>query len=79
MLYYTVTEAKAHFSELVAAAASGQEIILTKMGKETARIVPPKKKKKKSLIGCMKGKPFWIAGDFDTLPDEMARAFGMID
>lgn len=79
MLTYTITEAKAKFAEVVAKAAAGEEISVTKMGKEAARIVPPKKKEKASLLGCMKGKPYWMADDFDDLPDEVARAFGMID
>jgi prevent-host-death family protein len=78
MLHYTMTEGKAHFSELVAAAAAGEEIIITKMGKEMARLVPPKKKKAFKRTGFLKGKLF-IAEDFDDLPDDIARAFGMID
>lgn len=78
MLHYTMTEGKAHFSELVAAAAAGEEIIITKMGKEMARLVPPKKKKSLKRTGFIKGK-FFMTKDFDDLPDDMARAFGMID
>lgn len=77
MLHYTVTEAKAKFAEIVAKAMAGEEIILTKMGKEAARIVPPKKQTN-SRLGFMKGH-FYMAEDFDVLPDEIARAFGMIE
>lgn len=36
-------EAKTHLSELVECAENGEEIIITRRGKEVARIVPPKK------------------------------------
>ena len=76
MLHYTLTEAKAHFSEIVAAANGGEEIVLTKMGKETARLVPPKTKKKKSLLGCMQGKgPYYMADDFNEWTDELDEMF----
>lgn len=79
MLTYTITEAKAHLSEVIEKVMAGEEIIVTKMGKEVARIAPPPKKaKKKRLLGLCKG-DYYMAEDFDTLPDEMARAFGMID
>ena len=79
MITYTTTEAKAKFAEVIAKAMSGEEIIITKMGKEAARIVPPKDKKNgKSRTGFLKGK-FYMAEDFNEWPDDIARAFGMID
>ena len=52
-------------------------IIITKMGKEAARIVPPKKMTH-SRLGFMKT-PYYIPDNFDELPDDIARAFGMIE
>jgi len=79
MKQYTITEAKAKFSEIIAKAAAGEEIIITRLGKEQARIVPPVKKKKlHGLLGCMKT-PYWIADDFNEWPEDIARDLGMID
>jgi prevent-host-death family protein len=81
MLSYTITEAKAKLAEVVMKANAGEEIIITKMGKEAARIVPPKKKAKKpNRLGFMKGKgSYYMADDFNEWPEDIARALGMID
>lgn len=79
MLTYSVTEAKAKFYEVFAKAAAGEKVVLTKQGKPLVFMGEYKARPKHGLLGCMKGKPFRIADDFDELPDEIARAFGMID
>ncbi len=78
MLHYTVTEAKAKFSELFEKAFAGEEIIVSKMGDKAIKISPIKANKPEEFFGFMKT-DYLIGEDFDTLPDEIARAFGMID
>jgi prevent-host-death family protein len=65
-------EAKTHLSELVEAAAGGEEIVITKHGKPMARLAPvaPDKPRKREL-GCWRGM-IWTAPDFDQpLPEDM--------
>lgn len=79
MLTYTTTEAKAKFAEVMAHAMAGEEIIVTRMGKAAARVLPAESKNKADKrLGFLKGKPS-IASDFDELPDDVARTLGMID
>lgn len=80
MITYTITEAKAKFAEVVAKAAAGEEIILTKMGKPAVKLSAfvPDESVASNRIGFMKT-PYRIAEDFDELPEEIARAFGMIE
>jgi prevent-host-death family protein len=41
---FSVADAKAHFSELIARAEAGEEIIIKRHGKPVARLVPEKRK-----------------------------------
>ena len=54
----------------------GGEVIIAKAGKPVARLVafhgPARPRKPGSMAGKIR-----IAPDFDTLPDDMAEAFGM--
>jgi len=69
--------AKTHLSALVEEAAAGEEIIIAKAGKPTARLVPLEKKDFRRTRGALKGK-IWMSDDFDApLPPDIARAFGM--
>lgn len=69
----SVSEAKAHFSELLARAAAGEEILVTRHGKPVARIAPPEAPKpKRSLIGAMKG-GVWMSDDFDDPLEDFAE------
>jgi prevent-host-death family protein len=70
-----IHEAKTHFSRLVDAAANGEEIIIAKAGKPTARLVPMERVKTKRHFGALKGK-IQISDDFDApLPDDLIGAF----
>lgn len=73
-----IHEAKTHLSALLKLIEEGKEVIIARKGKPIAKLVEFKEKKKRRLGGQLKGK-IKIADDFDVLPDEMARAFGMID
>jgi prevent-host-death family protein len=70
-----IHEAKTHFSRLVDAAASGEEIIIAKAGKPVARLMPMERAKITRLFGGLKGK-VRIADDFDApLAREVFAAF----
>ena len=70
-----IHEAKTHFSRLVDAAAAGEEIIIAKAGKPTARLVPMERATPIRRFGRLKRR-VRIADDFDApLPDEMIAAF----
>jgi prevent-host-death family protein len=73
-----ISEAKAELSSLLEEVQKGHEIILAKAGKPIARIVPFQGPAKPRKPGSMKGR-IRIAPDFDTLPDDMAEAFGMLE
>ena len=70
-----IHEAKTQFSRLVDAAANGEEIIIAKAGKPTARLVPLERVKTKRRFGALKGK-IRIDNDFDaSLPGDLIAAF----
>jgi len=70
-----IHDAKTHFSRLVDAAANGEEIVIAKAGKPTARLVPMVHAKIKRRFGGLKGK-VRIGHDFDApLPDDVVAAF----
>jgi len=75
MQIINIHDAKTHFSRLVDSAASGEEIIIAKAGKPTARLMPMETVKVKRVFGSMKGK-IRIAEDFDApLSDETLALF----
>jgi len=70
-----IHDAKTQFSRLVDAAAGGEEIIIAKAGKPTARLVAMERVKTKRRFGVLKGK-VRIADDFDApLPAALIAAF----
>lgn len=72
-----VHAAKTHLSRLLEEAAAGREIVIAKAGKPVAKLVPfEAKPKKRGGFGADKGK-LWISDNFDELPDDVARAFGI--
>ncbi len=72
-------EAKTTLSRLVDAAQSGEEVVITRRGKPVVTLKP--------VAGMLPRRELWglfegqieMADDFDELPDDIARAFGMID
>ena len=76
MVIRNISEAKAELSALIEEVQKGNEIILAKAGKPVAKLVPYEGAARPRTPGALKGK-IWIAPDFDTLPDDMAEAFGM--
>ncbi len=72
-----IHQAKSQLSKLVEQAERGEEVIIARAGKPVVKLVPygpilngPRKG------GQLKGQ-IRIADDFDTLPEELAAAFGM--
>ncbi len=61
----TISEAKAHFAELLKAAEAGQTIVVTRHGKPVARIQGVEDRAKLPRIGALKGQ-IWMADDFDA-------------
>lgn len=76
MVVRNISEAKAQLSSLVEAVLRGDEVILAKAGKPVAKIVPYQGPAQPRQLGALAGK-IRIAADFDTLPDDIAEAFGV--
>jgi prevent-host-death family protein len=76
MVVRNISQARAELSALIELARKGGEVVLAKAGKPVARLVPYRRPGGRRKPGAMKGE-IWIAPDFDTLPDDMAEAFGM--
>lgn len=72
-------EAKTKLSKLVEQALAGEEVVITRRGEPVVRLEPvhPRKRTFADLRGSVPN--LKIADDFDELPEDMARAFGMID
>ena len=63
-----VHHAKTHLSKLIAAAESGEEVIIARAGKPAVKLVlvtPPARKSRKHLLGSGIGK-LWVADDWDS-------------
>jgi prevent-host-death family protein len=72
-------EAKTTLSRLVDAAQSGEEVVITRRGEPVVKLEPVAAPlPRESLWGLLEGQ-IEIADDFDELPDEIAKAFGMVD
>ena len=72
MISMNITQAKAHLSELVAAAERGEKVQITRAGKPAVDMTLSEAAKdhRKPEFGFMQGK-IWIADDFDDpLPEE---------
>lgn len=72
-------EAKTTLSRLVDAAQSGEEVVITRRGKPAVTLTP--------VAGTLPRRELWglfegqieMGDDFDQLPDDIARALGIID
>ena len=68
MSKFNITEAKAHFSELVQKAMLGEEIIIAKDNKPVLKLVPLDQPKQPRKPGSGKGQILYVAPDFDATP-----------
>ncbi len=69
-----VHHAKTHLSKLIAAAESGEEVIIARAGKPAVKLVlvtPPARKSRKHMRGAGIGK-IWVAEDWDSAETNLA-------
>jgi prevent-host-death family protein len=71
-----IHQAKSQLSKLIEQAMNGEEVIIAKAGRPMVRLVPILADDSPRLGGQWKGQ-VRIAEDFDTLPDDIAAAFGI--
>jgi prevent-host-death family protein len=71
-----IHQAKSQLSRLVERAMEGEEVIIAKAGRPMVRLVPIRSDDSPRVGGQWKGR-VRIADDFDTLPEDIAAAFGM--
>ena len=76
MVVRNISQAKAELSALIEEVRKGNEVILAKAGKPVARLVPYHGPSRPRKPGCMAGQ-ISVSADFDSLPDDMAEAFGI--
>jgi prevent-host-death family protein len=71
-----INEAKSRLSKLVEHALNGEEVIIAKAGQPVVRLVPIHADDSPRVGGQWKGR-VRMAEDFDTLPADIAAAFGI--
>jgi prevent-host-death family protein len=71
-----ISEAKAELSALIEEVQNGGEVILAKAGRPVAKLVAYRGPGRPRTPGAMAGE-IWMAPDFDTLPEDIAQAFGI--
>jgi len=71
-----ISEAKAQLSALIEKVIAGEEVIIGKAGKPVAKLIRYERNRQARQPGALKGK-IKIANDFDALPEDIAKAFGM--
>lgn len=73
-----ISEDPSQLSALVEQVLSGKEVVIGKAGKPVARLVPFEQRHEPRRPGALRGR-IRIADDFDGLPEDIARAFGVKD
>ena len=71
-----ISEAKAQLSALIEKVLAGEDVIIGKAGKPVAKLIRYENSRQPRRPGVLKGQ-IKIADDFDTLPEDHAKAFGM--
>jgi len=75
MLIVNIHEAKTHLSRLIDSVAKGEEVIIARAGKPTAKLSPITTLAHNRKPGSLKGK-IKIASDFNApLPDDLLDQF----
>jgi prevent-host-death family protein len=75
MTLRNVSEAKAELSALIESVLSGDDVIIARAGKPVVRLIPYSGPARARKPGAMRGR-IRIAPGFDTLPADIAEAFG---
>ncbi len=76
MTVTTISEAQAQFPVLIERVRSGEEVLIGEAGKAIAKLVPCDRALVQRIPGTLRGQ-IDIAEDFDELPEELLRAFGV--
>jgi prevent-host-death family protein len=74
-----IHQAKSQLSKLIEQAENGEEVIIGRAGKPVARLVAYGPVSKGRRKGGQWKETLWIADDFESLPDDIAAAFGLIE
>jgi prevent-host-death family protein len=69
-----IHEAKTHLSKLVARAAAGEEIVISKAGTPLAKLVAYERQKEPRKLGALRGRIEILPG-FDEMDEEITRWF----
>ncbi|MFC1825187.1 type II toxin-antitoxin system Phd/YefM family antitoxin [Thermodesulfobacteriota bacterium] len=72
-----ISKAKAQLSALIEKVIAGQEVIIAKAGKPVAKLVRYERSTEPRKPGALRGK-IKISDDFDELPEDIAKVFGMV-
>lgn len=75
---HTLSETKARLSAILDQVEQGDEVIITRMGRPVARLVPFEARQRGSRLGFAAGQ-VTVTQDFDAWDDEEARALGLTD
>jgi prevent-host-death family protein len=71
-----IYQAKTRLSELVATAATGEDVVIARAGRPVARLTRLQKPAGRRRLGLLDGR-FRIPDDFNRpLPEELIRSFG---
>ena len=76
MAIANIHEAKSQLSKLIEQALNGEDVIIAKAGQPVVRLVPIQASNAPRQGGQWKGRVH-ISDDFDTLPEDIAAAFGI--
>lgn len=69
-----IYDAKTQLSRLVDRAVAGEEIVIARAGRPLVKLVPVEPKPVgRRRLGVAAGEPYWIAPDFDQLPDDFLQ------
>lgn len=69
-----IYEAKAHLSQLIDQAITGENVVIARAGKPLVRLIPVARAPQQRVPGAWKGK-VWVAADFDTESEEINELF----
>ena len=73
-----ISKAKAQLSALIEKVMAGQEVIIGKAGKPVAKLVRYERSTEPRKPGALRGK-IKISEDFDEIPEDIAKVFGMVE
>lgn len=67
-----IFETKTRLSELIDRVEQGQVFVITRRGRPVAEIRPVTPARQKLARGCAKNQGYWMAPDFDEMPDDFS-------